>query len=410
MIYFDHAATTPVLPDIAQVVTEALQQQWGNPSSLHRLGFQAEKAMEAARQKISILLDAPEKSLLFTSGATEGINTVMRSVLMQTLLNRERSAAFSDATLPHHGRSPQRACSAEKCQSNIVLTSVEHAAVFETAQIFASFGIAVRMLPVDDKGRIALSDVERLVDAKTLLVAVMHVNNELGTIFPIEEVGKIVKRQSRAIFLVDGTQALGKMPLHFSSLPCDAYVASGHKIHAPKGIGLLYVRPDTMLFPLLTGGGQEGNRRSGTENVPYILGLAEALTQMEAHREGERFDPHVVAIAQRARERAESLPDVRINSPQEGSPYILNFAVAGIKAEVLLHFMEQEEMYLSSGSACSKGKVSRILQAIHLPEKYLDGAVRLSFGRENREDEVDLFFDRLEESIRQIRQITGGKA
>ncbi|MBY0585034.1 cysteine desulfurase [Murdochiella sp. Marseille-P8839] len=401
MIYFDNASTTPVLPDVANVVIDALQYQWGNPSSLHRLGFQAEKVMEEARGRMADILGVPAKSLLFTSCATEGINTVMRSVLMQALqrqISHVGRAECSDADRVN-----------DAPQANIVLTAVEHAAVHETAMLFSSFGIDVRFLPVDEEGEISLSDVERLVDEETLLVAVMHVNNELGTILPVDQVGKIVKNQSRALYLVDGTQALGKLPVRLSALPCDAYVASGHKIHAPKGIGLLYVRPGTPLLPLFTGGGQELNRRSGTENVPYILGFAEALAQMEAHREGT-YDPHVVAIAKRARERTEALPGVHINSPTDGSPYILNFAVTGVKAEVLLHFMEKEEMYLSSGSACSKGKVSRILQEIHLPEKYLDGAVRLSFGRENREEEVDPFFDHLAFSIQQIRRITGGKA
>lgn len=401
MIYFDNASTTPILPDVANVVTDALLHQWGNPSSLHRLGFQAEKAMEEARGRMAALLGVPANSLLFTTGATEGINTVMRSVLMQTLQRR-----FGNEGRVEHS---SIGCANDVSNANIVLTAVEHAAVHETAMLFSSFGIDVRFLPVDEEGKISLSDVERLVDEETLLVAVMHVNNELGTIFPVEEVGKVVKNQSRALYLVDGTQALGKLPVRLSALSCDTYVASGHKIHAPKGIGLLFARPGTTLLPLLTGGGQEKNRRSGTENVPYILGFVEALAQMEAHREGV-YDPHVVAIAKRARERAEALPGVHINSPADGSPYILNFAVTGVKAEVLLHFMEQKEMYLSSGSACSKGKVSRILQEIHLPEKYLDGAVRLSFGRENREEEVDPFFDHLAFSIQQIRRITGGKA
>ncbi|WP_066923146.1 cysteine desulfurase family protein [Murdochiella massiliensis] len=401
MIYFDNASTTPVLSDVANVVTDALQYQWGNPSSLHRLGFQAETAMEEARGRIAALLGVPANSLLFTSGATEGINMVMRSVLMQALQRQVGHAGRAECS------DADRVGDASK--ANIVLTAVEHAAVHETAMLFSSFGFDVRFLPVDEEGKISLSDVERLVDEETLLVAVMHVNNELGTILPVDQVGKIIKNQSRALYLVDGTQALGKLPVQLSALPCDAYVASGHKIHAPKGIGLLYVRPGTTLLPLLTGGGQEKNRRSGTENVPYILGFAEALAQMEAHREGT-YDPNVVAIAKRARERAKALPGVRINSPADGSPYILNFAVTGVKAEVLLHFMEQEEMYLSSGSACSKGKVSRILQEIHLPEEYLDGAIRLSFGRENREEEVDPFFAHLAFSIQQIRRITGGKA
>lgn len=393
MIYFDNAATTPVAADVAETIEKAFREQWGNPSSLHRVGFQAEKVLEEARGRMAEKLGIPLKSLIFTSGASEGLNTVLRGVATQALLSQKmRAQTGSQTDAP-----------------NIVISAVEHAAVYQTAQILASYGIEVREIPVDATGQVTVADVEKRVDAHTLLVAVMHVNNELGTIFPVAEIATMLHQKSRALFLVDGTQALGKLPVNLSKIGCDFYVASGHKIHAPKGIGMLYVRPGVKVSPLITGGPQEYGRRAGTENVPYILGFVQAFLAMEKRR-GTSFDPAIVKLHEKALARAKVITGSRINSPAAGSPYILNIAFTGIKAEVLMHFMEMEEMYLSSGSACSKGKVSRILQAIHLPEAYLDGALRLSFSRENREEEVDPFFDRLETSIAQIRSITGGNA
>lgn len=393
MIYFDNAATTPVAADVAETIENAFREQWGNPSSLHRVGFQAEKVLEEARGRMAEKLGIPLKSLIFTSGASEGLNTVLRGVATQALLSQKmRAQTGSQTDAP-----------------NIVISAVEHAAVYQTAQILASYDIEVREIPVDATGQVTVADVEKRVDAHTLLVAVMHVNNELGTIFPVAEIATMLHQKSRALFLVDGTQALGKLPVNLSKIGCDFYVASGHKIHAPKGIGMLYVRPGVKVSPLITGGPQEYGRRAGTENVPYILGFVQAFLAMEKRR-GTSFDPAIVKLHEKALARAKVITGSRINSSAAGSPYILNIAFTGIKAEVLMHFMEMEEMYLSSGSACSKGKVSRILQAIHLPEAYLDGALRLSFSRENREEEVDPFFDRLETSIAQIRSITGGNA
>lgn len=393
MIYFDNAATTPVAADVAETIEKAFREQWGNPSSLHRVGFRAEKVLEEARGRMAEKLGIPLKSLIFTSGASEGLNTVLRGVATQALLSQKMRAQTGSPT----------------DAPNIVISAVEHAAVYQTAQMLASYGIEVREIPVDATGQVTVADVEKRVDAHTLLVAVMHVNNELGTIFPVAEIATMLHQKSRALLLVDGTQALGKLPVNLSKIGCDFYVASGHKIHAPKGIGMLYVRLGVTVSPLITGGPQEYGRRAGTENVPYILGFVQAFLAMEKRR-GTSFDPAIVKLHDKALARAKVITGSRINSPAAGSPYILNIAFTGIKAEVLMHFMEIEEMYLSSGSACSKGKVSRILQAIHLPEAYLDGALRLSFSRENREEEVDPFFDRLETSIAQIRSITGGNA
>ncbi|MDY6085448.1 MAG: cysteine desulfurase family protein [Peptoniphilaceae bacterium] len=383
MIYFDNAATTPVLPEVRRVIDETLETLWGNPSSLHRKGFEAEKILRKARETVAGILRVDPKSVIFTSGATESINTVLRGVAARHLMTRNGAPA------------------------NVVISSVEHAAVEQTARALKDFGIDVRRASVDEAGRVDAADMAALVDAHTLLVGMMHVNNELGTIYPIADIVRAVKaRKADVPVLVDGTQALGKLVVHPGELGCDYYVSSGHKIHAPKGIGLLYVRPGAFFRPLLTGGPQENGHRAGTENVPYIAGFAAALEAMEASREGD-WNPTIVAINRSVRERL-AASDARILSPEEASPYILTAAFSGIKAEVLLHFMEREEMYLSSGSACSKGAPSRVLQAIRVPDAYADGAVRLSFGRENTLNEVDPFLDQLLAAVRQIQSLTGG--
>lgn len=389
MIYFDNAATTPVLDDVRHAMNEVLASRWGNPSSLHRKGFEAEKVLRHARRSVAESLHVDEKSVIFTSGATEGINTVMRGIVADFLL---KSKAHRD------GR--QRA--------NLVISSVEHAAVEQTAEALSAFGIEIRRCAVDEAGRVNPAEMAALVDDATLLVAMMHVNNELGTIYPIAEIARAVKAKRDVPLLVDGTQALGKLAVQPLALGCDYYVASGHKIHAPKGIGLLVRRPSAPYRPLLTGGPQENGQRAGTENVPYIAGFAAALAAMDRAR-GDAWDPQIVAMNRKIRARL-AQSDARVLSPEDASPYIVTAAFSGVKAEVLLHFMEQEEMYLSSGSACSKGAPSRVLQAICVPLEYADGAVRLSLGRENALEEVDPFMDCLLEAVAHIQSITGGRA
>ncbi len=391
MIYFDNAATTPVDPEVQAVIMNALREEWGNPSSLHRKGFAAEKRIKAARSEMAEGLGVDPSTLIFTSGASEGLNAVLRSAAMKAR-RKSRSHDLAGA--------------------NLVLSAVEHAAVYETARSLEQEGMTLHVVPVDAFGRVSAEDVLDAVDDQTVLVALMHVNNELGTIMPVEEVGAALReRHPEVMYLVDGTQALGKMEVHPEQIGCDYYVGSGHKMHAPKGIGLLYRREGAPFYPLITGGPQENGQRAGTENVAYILGFAKAFKQMSSRRQKKTWNPEIVSLSEAARQRALRMEGVRLNSPEQGvSPYILNFALTGVRAEVILHFMEQKEMYLSSGSACSLGQPSRVLQAIGLPEAYREGALRLSFGSENRLEDVNPFFDALEEAVAQIRLLTGGRA
>lgn len=371
MIYFDNAATTPVIPAVADRIREVLVNDWGNPSSLHRKGFEAEKIIEKAREEISRAMLVKPKTLIFTSCATEANNMAVRSAIKG------------------------------KTGANIVYSAVEHASIDTLAKQLAKEGVETRIIPVDEKGRVNADDLAKLVDENTALVCVMQVNNELGTIQPVEELARVTKQiNPKAKFLVDGVQGFCKFPLNLKDSPIDYYSVSAHKIHGPKGIGLLYVKEGEKLEPLMYGGGHEFGLRPGTENVAYIAGFEEAVKHVDEFSVDE-----VKAIRDRCLDRLTQIPDHIINSPEVGSPYILNFALKDVKAEVLLHFMEQEEMYLSSGSACTGAKVSHVLEAIKLPKEYIEGCVRISFLTENKVEEVDPFFDQLEKAVEQIRSL-----
>lgn len=371
MIYFDNAATTAVRREVVDVIDKILLSDWGNPSSLHRKGLQAERILEDSRARIADILGVKPKTLFFTSCATESNNTVLRGVC------------------------------AGKRDINIVVSPIEHSSVHETVKALAEEGVEVRFCRADRHGRVDAEQVASLVDGRTVLVSVMHVNNELGTIQPVERIAELIKMKNpRTMMHVDGVQALGKLPLCLGRTEIDFYTASGHKLHAPKGIGLLYVREGDVLTPILYGGGHERGMRSGTPNVAFAAGFAAALELMAAD------ETDMNPVYARARARAEALGDVVINSPKDGSPHILNFGLKDVKSEVLLHFMEQAEMYLSSGSACNGAKVSRVLREIGVPKAYIQGCVRLSFVHETTVAEVDAFFDEMEKAVAQIRMVT----
>lgn len=378
MIYFDNAATTAPAPEVIKIIDHILKDEWGNPSSLHKKGFEAEKTLRKGREYIASSLGVRPDTISFLSSASEANNMVFNSLIR----GKEKGE-----------------------KKNIIISRAEHASVYEPAQLMEKWGYEVRYLPLDRHGNYILKDLEPLLDEKTDLVFLIHVNNELGSISEIKKIGKIVRQKApNALYAIDGTQALGKFDLDLGDLGVDIYTASGHKIHAPKGIGILYLRQDLKLKPMIVGGGQEAGLRSGTENVAFAAGMAEALKLMDRAREGGLYK-RISQIRERAIELAKEIGDVKINSDPEGSPYILNIGIGGIKSEVLLHFMEMEDMYLSSGSACSKGKASRVLAAINVEDEFIDGSVRLSFSRFNNIDQLDRFFKRLSQSVKAIREV-----
>lgn len=376
MIYFDNAATTPLRPEAIETIDKVLRDHWGNPSSLHHMGFEAEKIMEGARRSIAENLGVMAEEIIFTGSATEANNMVLQAMA---------------AKGPH---------------ANLVISPVEHDSILNPAKLLAQAGLAVRVCPVDAEGRVDPQQVADLVDEETVLVSIMHVNNELGTIEPIEAIGPLIKQKNPKLhFHVDNVQGLGKVPLDLKQAEVDSFSASAHKLMGPKGVGFLYLKQGRAIAPLIRGGGQERGQRSGTENVAYIAGMAKAL---DLQLQDQEARDRVVRLNQAIRQGLSQIEGVHFNSPETGvSPYILNVAFTGLKAEVLLHSLEEEEIYVSTGSACSLGAPSHVLQAIQLSNKYADGSIRISFQAENREEEAEPFLEAVRLAVADIRRYTG---
>ncbi len=341
-------------------MNSALSDNWGNPSSLHILGMNAEDIVTSARKTIAKTVCAKENEIFFTSCGTEANNMALMSVL------------------------------ARKNRGNrVITTSIEHPSVLETAKRLENMGFEVIYLKPNENGVINLSDLENSLNDKTLLVSIMLVNNEIGTIQPIDEAVKLTKRLSpNAYFHCDAVQAFGKMPINVAKLGVDMLTASGHKIHAPKGIGFLYKSQKCHIAPFITGGGQESGMRSGTEAVPLIAGLHGAAAELSNLNESLAKMREIYNYA-KAKLCENDL--AVINSFDDGLPYILNISVLGYKSETLLHFLEGYDIFVSSGSACAKGLKSYVLKEIGFSDKHIDSMLRLSFSKETTNNDIDEF-------------------
>lgn len=375
--YFDHTATTRPLPSVVAAILEALETSYANPSSLHRAGMLVEKKIEAARAEVARALSAKPAEIVFTGGGTEA-NAL---ALFGTLKPGDR----------------------------VLTSAVEHSSVRGALEHLSRQGIALETIPVDEGGRIRLDALEEAMRLPYRVVSVMQVNNEVGTIQPLEEIGRLRNATSpEALFHADGIQGFGKFSTPVQKAGVDLYSMSAHKINGPKGIGALYVREGTPLVPMVPGGGQEKGRRSGTENVPGILGFAEAVRQWEQHR--DVWTVHATALQAQVRECVSSLDGARaITPPTDASPFLLTAAFSDCKAEALLHMLEQHEIYVSSGSACSKGKASPVLTAMGVPDAFSGGAIRISFGATNTTEDADRLCRYLEADLSAMRKILRGK-
>lgn len=372
-VYLDNSATTRQHRQVTDCMIKAMEEDFGNPSSLHSLGLDAEKIVRSARKNTAELLGAREDEIIFNSGGTEGDNTALYGIAH----SRKRE-----------GR-------------KIITTKVEHPAVLEACRVLEKEGFLVEYIDVDDKCRLNLEQLKNAVDDETVLISVMAVNNETGTIMPIREIAKI---KGKALFHIDGVQALGKIDL--KNTGADLISVSGHKIHGPKGTGALYVRKGINLPAFIVGGGQERRMRSGTENVPGIAGFGKACEMA-----GEGFDARV---AQMYRVRAylldgikEQIPDIRINSPEDGTASVLNVSFMGTRGEVLLHTLEQDEIFVSTGSACSSNKKSgsHVLTAMGLSAKEIEGAIRFSFSEYNTIEQMDYVIDKVSAGVKRFRKL-----
>ncbi|MCH5332643.1 MAG: cysteine desulfurase [Agathobacter sp.] len=379
--YFDNAATTRCGKEAAELMMAVLTQGYGNPSSLHQKGVEAEQYIRAAREKIARTLKCKEKEIFFTSGGTESNNL---AIVGAVEANR-------------------------RAGKHIITTAVEHPSVSAPMAWLQEQGWELTILPVDHEGVISLDALRASVREDTVLVSMMQVNNEIGAIQPIREAAAIVReRNPRALIHVDAIQSYGKIPVFPGSLGIDLMSVSGHKIRGPKGSGFLYVRDKTRIHPILRGGGQQKGMRSGTENVPAIAGLGVAAE--ESCSDFEAKAEHLYGLRERFVAGLADFEGVSVNGrPGRGSaPHIVSVSVEGVRAEVLLHALEEREIYVSAGSACSSNKpsVSATLQAIGLKPSLLDSTVRFSFSADNAAEEIDYALEQLRELIPSLRRYT----
>ena len=358
-IYLDNSATTRVSPTAAQRALTVMTQEFGNPSSLHHRGFMAEQALTAARQYLSGLMGARQEEVFFTSCGSEGNNI---AILGGALAARRKG-------------------------DRVVASAVEHESVLAPVKHLAENGFATALLTPAPDGSIPTETVEEAVDQKTVLLSVMLVNSETGAINDIPAIVRAARRKNPGILIhCDCVQGFGRLPVTPASWGVDLVTISGHKIHAPKGIAALYVKKGTRLRPLYYGAGQEGGLHPGTENTPGACAFAAAAREMWEDREENMA--HFRELRQALLENLEKISGVCINSTLDGAPYIVNLSIPGIRAEVMIHYLERQGISVSSGSACSKGAKSHVLTAMGLPPRRIDSAIRVSFCRDNTIEEV----------------------
>ena len=348
-VYLDNSSTTRVCETAAAKVMELMTENYGNPSSLHALGFRAEQALTQARRSVAAALGAKEEEVFFTSGGTESNNLAIFG------------AAYARKRMGMH----------------IVTTQIEHPSVANAVRQLEKEGWEVTWLQPDREGHIAPEAVLEAVRPDTTLVSMMAVNNEVGTILPIEAAARaIALKKAPALLHVDAVQAFGKLDTKPERKKIDLMSISAHKIHGPKGVGALYVRKGIRIQPHSFGGGQERGIRPGTEALPAIGGFGAAVEALPAVGESLK---HAQELAAACREKLRALPGVALNSPEDALPYIVNFSAGAVRAETMLHFLAARGVYVSSGSACSKGKQSPVLEAMQLPKERIQSALRVSF-------------------------------
>lgn len=365
-VYLDNSATTRVFPQVAELMTKIMCEDYGNPSSLHKKGVEAEQYLRDARETLARIMKVSEKEILFTSGGTESDNMALRGCVRA---NSRRG-------------------------NHIITTQVEHPAILNTAAYLESEGYRVTYLPVDESGRIRLEDLHRAMTPETILVSIMHTNNEVGARQPIEEAGSLIKQMNpQTLFHVDAVQGFGKAKIYPKKLHVDLMSVSSHKIHGPKGVGFLYIGDKVKIQPILFGGGQQQNLRSGTDNVPGIAGMAKAAQMMY-----ENLDEDIARLYRLKKLFIEEMSKIDgtwvnglVNGGIEGTaPHIVSVSIEGVRSEVLLHALEDKGIFVSAGSACSahKPQPSATLKAMGLNKELLGSTLRFSFSVFTTEEEI----------------------
>lgn len=383
-VYLDNSATTRTFPEVAELITKIMCEDYGNPSSMHRKGVQAEQYLRYAKSALARILKVNEKEILFTSGGTESDNLALIG------------------------------CAEANCRrgNHLITTQIEHPAILQTMHHLEEKGYQVTYLPVDECGRIQLEDLHRAMTPNTIMVSIMHTNNEVGAVQPIAEAGAMIKRMNpNTLFHVDAVQGFGKARIYPKKMNIDLLSVSGHKIHGPKGTGFLYVGDKVKIQPILFGGGQQQNLRSGTENVPAVAGLAKAAEMLYSH-----FDEDIArlyACKKHFIEGVTQMENVQVNgllpdgSWAEGTaPHIVSVSFAGVRSEVLLHALEEKGIYVSAGSACSshKPQPSATLRAMGIDKSLLESTIRFSFSVYTTLEEIDYTLQTLYDKIPMLRK------
>ena len=378
-VYFDNSATTRVFDSVRDVMVQAMMADYGNTSSKHMKGVEAENYIKMAREEIAKSLKVKEKEIIFTSGGTESNNMALIGT------------AFANRRAGNH----------------LITTCIEHASIYNTMSFLEEQGFRVTYLPVDHNGHVSLDALREAICDETILVSVMYVNNEMGAVEPIEEVAKVIKeKKSKAYLHVDAIQGFGKYVIHPKKLGINLMSVSAHKIHGPKGVGFLYVDEKVKIKPIIFGGGQQKNMRSGTENVPGCAGLGMAVK--EIYKDHAAKVDHLYALKERMVKGLQEMEGVTVHglTGRDSAPQIVSAGFEGIRAEVLLHALEDRGIYVSSGSACSSNHpgVSGTLKGIGVKDSLLDATLRFSFGVFNTEEEVDYCLEQLRELLPMLRR------
>lgn len=379
--YLDNSATTRCSKRATDLMVKLLTEDFGNPSSMHMKGVEAEKYIKEAKQKIAKTLKIDEKEIVFTSGGTESNNMALIGAAMAN----------------------------KRAGNHIITTSIEHASVSAVAAYLEELGFKVTYLKVDSDGIISLEELQEAVTDETLLVSLMMVNNEIGAVEPIEEAVKVIKAKNpKTLVHVDAIQAYGKYRIYPKKMGIDLLSVSGHKIHAPKGTGFLFIRDKVKVKPLIYGGGQQRGMRSGTENVPGVAALAEAA--VESYEDFDNKIEHLYALKERFVKGLQDIDGVSVNgrTGRDSAPQIVSVSIEGVRSEVMLHTLEDRGIFVSAGSACSSNKptLSATLAAIGLKKNLLDSTIRFSFCGNTTEEEIDYALSVMREVIPMLQRYT----
>ncbi len=382
-VYLDNSATTRTFPEVAELMSKIMCEDYGNPSSMHNKGVQAERYVRYGRETLAKILKVNEKEIYFTSGGTESDNLALIGCAMANY----------------------------RAGKHLITTKIEHPAILQTMHYLEDQGFEVTYLSVDGKGQISLQELQNAMRKDTILVSIMHTNNEIGAVEPIAEAGRLIKSMNPStLFHVDAVQGFGKYRIYPKRMGIDLLSVSGHKIHGPKGVGFLYIGEKVKIHNIIYGGGQQKNLRSGTENVPGIAGMAKAAEMLYNHLEEDA--ERLYGLKNYFCEGLRKIPDIRINNPEgmEGAPHIVSLSVKGVRSEVLLHALEDRGIYVSAGSACSSNKPhtagSATMKAIKLPEELLDSTLRFSMSVYTTREELDYTLQVMYDIIPMLRKYT----